>query len=65
MSISLACQESVLGKLVLAETLGRALDMRKAMDLVCRGWKNNLTLAQPLGCIISCKCKKKYSRDSC
>lgn len=55
MNTSLACQERVLGKLVLAEALGRGLNMRRAMDLVCRGWKTNLTLAQPLGCIIRCK----------
>lgn len=55
MNTSLACQERVLGKLVLAEALGRGLNMRKAVDLVCRGWKTNLTLAQPLGCIIRCK----------
>lgn len=52
MNTSLACQERVLGKLVLAEALGRGLNMRRAMDLVCRGWKTNLTLAQPLGCVI-------------
>lgn len=57
MNTSLACQERALGKLVPAEALGRGLDMRRAMDLVCRGWKNNLTLAQPLDYIIGCKHK--------
>lgn len=53
MNTSLACQERALGKLVPAEALGRGLDMRRAMDLVCRGWKNNLTLAQPSDYILT------------
>lgn len=62
MNKSLACQEPVLGKLVQAEALGRGLDIckakqSKAKDLVYRGWKNQLTQAQSLGCIISCKCE--------